>query len=509
MALLLSSAIAFFAAWMIVGLTTKSLPRGSSRGILRTGLALAAWLGMESCLRFAWQALPPTGGWPQNGKALDGLTPDQDFLIPKTVAVLLVAGAAVVVRFLEARGRAEVPTAPRPHVNPAILAAAIVVTTVAGVGFVYTARLTPNGGDDALSIWNLHARFMHHGQGEWAAPFTAARERGVLAAWHLDYPLGLPSILSAAWAESVDVEPWVGWAIAGIFLASAFSMVVGGVSVARGLNQGLVAGIALLGAVGYINIAALQYADVPLSAYIVAATVCLLLAREQGPDARRWLALCGWFAGLAAWTKNEGQLFIVCLSVVVVWSAFGDPRRRGWGIFPALSDIAALSVGAAPALACLVWFKWNLAPANDLLDGQSRAETLARLADPARYWQISTAMLSHYFKLGKVVAIAAPVYWIGGGMSGESVARRARNLIGPLLLMMLCGYFAAYLTTPRDLVWHLSSSMTRLAAQLWPSFILLVFLTSRSVDDANDESASGSAATSGLKPPASSAAPFN
>jgi hypothetical protein len=108
------------------------------------------------------------------------------------------------------------------------------------------------------------------------------------------------------------------------------------------------------------------------------------------------------------------------------------------------------------------------------------------LADPQRYAQITAAIVRHYFDLGKIVAVAAPLYWICVGNSRESAALRSRRLLAPTLLLMLAGYFAVYLMTPRELAWHLSSSATRLAAQLWPSLLALIFLASRSVDGGND-----------------------
>jgi len=41
------------------------------------------------------------------------------------------------------------------------------------------------------------------------------------------------------------------------------------------------------------------------------------------------------------------------------------------------------------------------------------------------------------------------------------------------LLTMFVAYFFAYVVTPMDLTWHLSTSLGRLYVQLWPSFIFL------------------------------------
>jgi hypothetical protein len=41
---------------------------------------------------------------------------------------------------------------------------------------------------------------------------------------------------------------------------------------------------------------------------------------------------------------------------------------------------------------------------------------------------------------------------------------------------MLAGFFAVYLPTPRDLAWHLSTSLHRLYMQVWPLALLGYFL---------------------------------
>jgi len=44
-------------------------------------------------------------------------------------------------------------------------------------------------------------------------------------------------------------------------------------------------------------------------------------------------------------------------------------------------------------------------------------------------------------------------------------------------------YCGAYLITPMDLAWQLSTSLGRLCAQLWPGFLLVVFLALNRIED--------------------------
>jgi hypothetical protein len=45
-----------------------------------------------------------------------------------------------------------------------------------------------------------------------------------------------------------------------------------------------------------------------------------------------------------------------------------------------------------------------------------------------------------------------------------------------MLGIMLAGYFMIYVISPRDLEWHILTSLDRLYSQLWPCFILTFFL---------------------------------
>ena len=52
------------------------------------------------------------------------------------------------------------------------------------------------------------------------------------------------------------------------------------------------------------------------------------------------------------------------------------------------------------------------------------------------------------------------------------------------LLAIFVAYFFAYVITPMDLTWHLSTSLGRLYVQLWPSFIFLFLAALRTAEEA-------------------------
>ncbi len=181
--------------------------------------------------------------------------------------------------------------------------------------------------------------------------------------------------------------------------------------------------------------------------------------------------LAGLSAGLAAWTKNEGLLFLLVLLVmrcIVAW-------RRNQGR-RALGQLALLLAGAAPALAVVLLFKLSLATPNDLVSGQSWRASLPRLADASRYWLVAKALVLSAVALVKAYVLVLPLCFF---LLGRAPRRPRPVLLGivGVLLMMLAGYFFTYVTTPHDLAWHLRTSSDRLLLHLWPAAILAMFLT--------------------------------
>jgi hypothetical protein len=55
------------------------------------------------------------------------------------------------------------------------------------------------------------------------------------------------------------------------------------------------------------------------------------------------------------------------------------------------------------------------------------------------------------------------------------------------LLLVVTGYWVVYLTTPFELGWHLGTTLGRLLLQLWPSFVFMLFLIARPLDQPDPE----------------------
>lgn len=424
--------------------------RQPAAGLLHVGLAMGLAPGLTSCLWFVWLAL---------------------FGAPGSVYVagesgLLLVAAAVWRRRIEPR--------PFPVSSPAAGAApirfAIPVLGLLGLGwavsFAVNSLTHPHGGWDAVSIWNLHARFLSAGGDRWIDFFRHGQ-----CGWHGDYPLLVPASV-ARLSSATGAAPTTASALVAFWFSAATVLLCAAfVGCVRGSNQALLVAVTLLGTSSFVQQSSTQYADVPLAWYVLAAVAAFVLYDDTGHTSAGWLALAGASTGLAAWTKNEGIAFVVVIGVL---RAAVSVRRAGWR--GAVRRAAPLAAGLLPGLLMVTYFKLALAPENDLLAGQAPHATLARLLDASRYVQIAVTLMAESLRMVKGLFVVLPAYFL---LMGRCTARRDSDGVRFALAtcgLMLISYFAVYLITPNGLEWQLETSARRLLLQLWPGALATFFL---------------------------------
>jgi hypothetical protein len=350
----------------------------------------------------------------------------------------------------------------------------------------------PHGnGWDAFAIWNLHARFLFLGGEHWRDGFTA------FIPWsHPDYPLLLPAAIAHFWTYLGHDDPRVPAAIGFLFTFATVGVLFAALAILRGRVQAMLGALALLATPAFIVQGTWQYADVPLSFFMLA-TIALLCLHERNarvPAAQSFglLALAGVAAGFAGWTKNEGLLFL-CAVIVARQVAFMGGSRSGGGAEAKVTFMQRsggwLIAGCAPLVLLIVWFKHAVAPPGDLFSDP--ATTLHKLLTPARYWAVIQWYAKTFLRFGQWWLIPVPLLLVGyylavGRAAGKDDAgtrqagfRSSLRTSALALGLTLAGYFAVYIITPYDIYWHLRFSLGRLFLQVWPSAVFLFFLGAR------------------------------
>jgi hypothetical protein len=273
-------------------------------------------------------------------------------------------------------------------------------------------------------------------------------------------------------ADDVLASQLISWAVT---LLTA-GVLVGALWRLRGAVFGAVAGMLLLLTPLTIKHAAAQYADITLGLYMLSALALCVIAweSEHGASRIRMLFLAGLMASAAAWTKNEGIVFALVLTLAVCLKA--APK----GPKSVARSFAALAAGMLPLGLCLVSQKLFYAGQTDLLEPRSIGQMIEQLVDPSRHQMIllTAWRLIRYMPPWVGIAIAAALILT----YGLRLDRRARSiflcLAGIVLTQVIC-YYVIYLTSAADLEWFLNTSAYRLAVQLWPSLIFLMCLLAR------------------------------
>lgn len=352
-----------------------------------------------------------------------------------------------------------------------LLAPGFAVSLVAAVfAFGYRSATYPHGGWDAPSIWNLRARFLFRGGGHWKDAFS-----DLLGTWtHADYPLLVPGAIARAWSF-IGSEPQAAPMLVGLlFTVATALLLLGALASLRSRGQGLLAGIVILCSHTLVFQGANQYADIPIAFFMLATFVALALADTVKEGGAIFVALAGLTSGLAAWTKNEGLLFVLALFVAQLLMV---THVRGWR--QALRRQAIMLVGLAPILLLIIAFKWGVAPRNDLLASLQPADIIDRLITPWRLWYVLKSFGERFMILSGWLAAAPLVlvlYLLAVGWGERGVERECMGTMLVTLGLVLAAYLFVYVVTPYDLAWHVNTSMLRLAFHGWPSLLFAYFL---------------------------------
>src|SRR5215831_4143424 len=155
----------------------------------------------------------------------------------------------------------------------------------------------PHGeGWDAFAIWNLHARFLFLGGSHWRDGFNS------MIPWsHPDYPLLLPAAIAHFWSYLGHDDPLVPAMVGLIFAFSTLALLVSSLASLRGRNAAMLGGLALSSTPFFVEQGTSQYADVPLSFFILASLVLLHVSESHSRQSPRLMALSGLAAGFAGW----------------------------------------------------------------------------------------------------------------------------------------------------------------------------------------------------------------
>ena len=325
----------------------------------------------------------------------------------------------------------------------------------------------PHGNWDGWAIWNTHARLLFRMGPDW--------KNQTQYTFHGDYPVLTPSLTARFWRYIGHEVPKAGGFTGLILGLSGIAVLTAALSELRDKRLAIVMSLVLLGTPNYMEHSTSQYADVPISFYILAtlALICLHSLREA--KEKSILVLAGFTAGCAGWTKNEGLLFVAALSVAMLTPVVFRRAKVSERFAPFLAGLMA-------PLAVIIAFKLTVPAYNDLVANQGYDVTFQRITDPSRYVLILTHFFTKFRTLGAwPITPIIPILLLVAirGLDRKILKNPGCRVAFLTLALVLAGYFVVYVNTPIDLQVHLDSSLDRLAMHLWPAFLLLLGLSAK------------------------------
>ncbi len=322
----------------------------------------------------------------------------------------------------------------------------------------------PHGKWDAIDTWNFRARWLLWGGPHWINAFLLRAKDG------LDYPLLITASVFRMW-QILGKDPIaIPILVAGIFTFGSYLILFSSLALLRGRNQGYLAAILLFVSTQFVNIGTYQYADVPL-AFFILSTVILFSLKNRYPEISAPLVfLAGLTVSCAAWTKNEGQLFLV---LVIFVYFIGQLGKKEWS--NTLKECIGFTIGLSPILGTLLHFKLNFTLENAHINADTLKQLGIYLLDIDRYILVGTIWINKFFTFNDgIVWLMAGYFLLSGLDKTDLIKKRILSHIILLVLMMCCYFFiyVIYTGNPRDL---LSTSLRRIIIQLWPTWVFLFF----------------------------------
>ncbi len=423
--------------------------QGAKALIFKSFLGILVGLGVWSLLYFLYMLLFAGQHW---------------FLL---IQLSVFLGLLIIVIW---RGRKGIRPA-QPHWRPTrtqlILAGAgllIFVTSLLSTGSYLLRR--KQGDWDAWMMYNRAARFVYRDPVNWLDSFS----RQIDPIFHADYPLLLAMNIASGWDLLGAETPHVPMLQSALFSLACAGLLFSSLALVKSAGQACLGLIVLWGTPALVNEGAREMADLPLATFILATFVLIYLYKQYTHPGL--LGLAGLSSGLAAWTKNEGSLFVIAAGLALMIAFL---REKPWRI------LLWYAAGLVFPLAIVVYFKLFLAPPSDVLsNGLTRS--IQQILETSRHVEILQSFGTEFLTFGSwpIAGLAVgmiPILVIYYLIFRERITRTHLPLIlGGLTILIVqeLGNYGIYTISPYDLTWHLGHSIERIFLQIFPLLTFLV-----------------------------------
>ncbi len=418
------------------------------------------------------------------------------------VQIAIAMGLLIAVIWVERkRGGLYLPRWNLTRIQNIFLGIALVIFVVSSLSTVSYLLRRKQGDWDAWMMYNRSALFAYRGQSNWMA---ASFSRQMDPIFHPDYPLLLAMNTAWGWDTVGGETPRIPMTQSALFAIACVGILVSALASTKSPGQAALGLIILWGTPTLVNEGAREMADLPLAFFILATGILIYFYVIHKKPAL--IALAGLTAGLAAWTKNEGSLFVISAGVALAAAFlfehavaaktqnhentknenFATSRLRDLAVKfwnNSLRILLLYALGLAFPFAVVIGFKLFLAPPSDVLsNGPTRS--IQQILELPRHLEILQFLGRELFYFGGWTSLIGVIpiliiYLLFFRLPINQDLRPAFIAGITMIAVQLLGDYGVYLITPYDLTWHLSYSIERIVLQIFPLIVFLILCTSK------------------------------
>jgi len=321
------------------------------------------------------------------------------------------------------------------------------------------AHFYPFGGWDAWSAWNLKAKFLFLGGDHWKNVFHPELWRS-----SPHYPLLLPLINVWGWIFLEEPTYKTPLMTSLLFTFLTAGLLFSGLKKITKSFFPLVTCLVILTMPFFVKLSISQYSDIVLGYYLLAAFLCLSIAKsEQSPS---FALLSGIFIGLLSFTKSEGlvaSLIVLGLSFpFLIWKEKEKKQKT----------ILSFSLGACLGYLPSMIFYFFLAPENlTMING------LTSMTNPSTLSRLKIIFGFYFFELISQKWNGLWILLLGGLVLSKGRCFHHNIIIFPLFFIFYGSIITLYyyMNTYFEIGWWLQVSLNRLLYAILPSFLFWVF----------------------------------
>jgi hypothetical protein len=303
-------------------------------------------------------------------------------------------------------------------------------------------------------IYNRMARFIYRGGEHWRDAFSPQS----FWLFHADYPPMIALNVASGWDALGQETARIPILVGGAFLFASAGIMFAGVNAYKTIGQATLALLVLFSVLDFIESGARQVAEVPIAFFFLGTGILVFLYALKAQ--KGLLILAGLSAGLSAWTKNEGILF-----VLASLAGLGVAYRKEWR-----QILPLYLLGLAAPVIVLIYFKVALAPPGDLF--VDVASQIRQATDPNRHILLLNQLRIDLASLVNWSVLVIYILVLGIDRSGFQPGAFLTCL--SIILIQLIGYYSILLISPHDLFWHIAA-LSRLILQVGPLIVFLYF----------------------------------